>query len=175
VPVYIQALPIAAYTTDPDPLISGLPVNFTDASAFNVSPGAGWLYLFGDGTFDTEQNPTHTYPDPAIYEICLIITDDFGCIDTLCEMVSVAPAEIVAPNIVTANNDGVNDLLEFRYLEFYPDNQLSVINRWGNIVFETGGYLNDWNPIDHTEGTYYYLLKINGLDKEYSGFFQLVK
>ena len=175
VPVYIQPLPIAAYTTDPDPLISGLPVNFTDASVFNVSPGAGWLYLFGDGTFDTEQNPTHTYPDPAVYEICLIVTDDFGCIDTLCEMVSVAPAEIVAPNIVTANNDGINDLLEFRYLEFYPDNHLSVINRWGNLVFEAIGYTNEWNPIDHTEGTYFYLLKINGLDKEYSGFFQLVK
>lgn len=175
VPVYIQPLPIAAYTTDPDPLISGLPVNFTDASVFNVSPGASWLYFFGDGEFDTEQNPIHTYPDPNVYEICLIVSDDFGCMDTLCEMVSVAPAEIVAPNIVTANNDGVNDLLEFRYLEFYEDNHLSVVNRWGNVVFEASGYLNDWNPVDQTEGTYFYLLKINGLDKEYSGFFQLVK
>ena len=46
---------------------------------------------------------------------------------------------------------------------------------WGNLVFEAIGYTNEWNPIDHTEGTYFYLLKINGLDKEYSGFFQLVK
>jgi gliding motility-associated-like protein len=175
VPIYIHPAPDAAYNTDPDPIISGVEVNFIDASTFDVSPVDYWFYDFGDGDTSWSQNPTHLYPSPGEYYVCMTVANQAGCIDSICTLVPVAPAEVLIPNVVTANNDGVNDLLEFKYLEFYPDNQLTVLNRWGNVIYEAEDYQNDWNPQDHTEGTYFLILKLNAIETEYSGFFQIIK
>ncbi len=32
-----------------------------------------WYWIFGDGTYDEEQNTSHVYPGPGIYEVCLIV------------------------------------------------------------------------------------------------------
>lgn len=96
--------------------------------------------------------------------------------DSICKNIIVAPAEVIAPNVLTVNGDEINDLLVFKYLEFYPDNSLVILNRWGDLIYEKSGYANDWDGSNYTEGTYFYLLKINGEEeKTYSGFFQLIK
>jgi gliding motility-associated-like protein len=125
--------------------------------------------------FSINQNETNTFSEPGIYEICLSIMTDNGCLDSICKNINVAPAEIKVPNIVTVNGDNINDILIFEYLEFYPDNHLVILNRWGTIIYEKDGYLNDWNGKDFTEGVYFYQLKVNSSDKMYTGFFQLVK
>ena len=77
--------------------------------------------------------------------------------------------------MITANNDQINDLLEFKYLEFYPNNSLVVLNRWGNVVFEKEGYSNDWNGDNLNAGTYFYTLIVNDGEQEYKGFIQIVR
>lgn len=56
-----------------------LTVDFTDQSADAVS----WLWNFGDGGTSGLQNPTHTYISAGIYDVRLIVTDIYGCRDTL--------------------------------------------------------------------------------------------
>jgi len=58
------------------------------------------------------------------------------------------------------NGDGINDLWVIKNLEYYPDNQLVVINRWGNEVLTVNNYKNDWNGSQLAEGTYFYILKV---------------
>lgn len=175
VPIYIHPSPIPAYTTNPDPIISGVEVTFNDQSIFNVSPADYWSYDFGDGNTSSDPNPTNLYPAPGEYYVCLTVANQAGCVDSICQMLPVAPAEVHIPNVVTANNDGVNDLLEFQYLEFYPDNHLTVLNRWGNVIYEADNYQNDWNPKDLSEGTYFLILQLHAIETEYSGFFQVIK
>ena len=58
----------------------GMTVQFTNTSVqTNI---VSYLWLFGDGTSSTLQNPTHTYNAIGMYPITLIITNSFGCIDT---------------------------------------------------------------------------------------------
>lgn len=173
--MYVQPNPSAAYTTNPSPIVSGVEASFSDASNFNGATGIAWYYVFGDGDDTYEQNPNHTYMSPGDYLICMGVVDDAGCTDTVCGMVTVVPAEVELPNVVTANNDEINDLLAFKYLEFYPNNRLTVLNRWGTVVYEKTGYVNDWNPKDLSEGVYYYVLEVIDIDKKYDGFFHLVK
>lgn len=45
-------------------------------------------------------------------------------------------------NAVTPNNDNVNDFFEIDCLENYPDNTVTIFNRWGVKVFETSHYGN---------------------------------
>lgn len=58
---------------------SSLTVNFTDLS----SNAASWQWNFGDSTFSSQQNPSHTYSNYGDYTVTLIVTNTDGCSDTL--------------------------------------------------------------------------------------------
>ena len=99
--------------------------------------------------------------------------DSEGCFDNICETLLVVPADIENINVITPNDDGINDQLAFQYLEFYPENEIFIFNRWGNLVYQAESYDNSWAGNDLTEGTYFYILEIRGINKTYSSFFQL--
>src|SRR5690606_40339000 len=72
-----------------------------------------------------------------------------------------AEVEVIAlkiPNVFTPNGDGVNDYFEIRGLGMFPTHRLTVFNRWGNEVYKSSNYQNDWNGANLSEGTYYYVL-----------------
>jgi len=48
--------------------------------------------------------------------------------------------EVEVFNIVTPNNDGYYDELQIRGLEDFPENSITIFNRWGNEVFHTEDY-----------------------------------
>jgi gliding motility-associated-like protein len=68
---------------------------------------------------------------------------------------------LVAPNVITANNDGINDFFIIRNLEQYDRVELQIYNRWGELVFENPNYDNTWDGRDKNgreliEGVYFY-------------------
>lgn len=78
------------------------------------------------------------------------------------------------PNIITPNNDGVNDLLNIeKWASFQME--ISILNRWGNEIT----VLNKKNPIwdgnGCTDGIYYYIIKFKDYEKQQTGFIQLVR
>ncbi|MFN0032932.1 MAG: gliding motility-associated C-terminal domain-containing protein [Flavobacteriales bacterium] len=80
------------------------------------------------------------------------------------------------PNIITANTDNLNDFFYILGLENYSDVKLNVFNRWGQSVYESSDYKNDWYPGELTEGTYYYTMTLPfGTKTEYEGFITLLK
>ncbi|GAB4254381.1 MAG: hypothetical protein Kow0079_10630 [Vicingaceae bacterium] len=52
---------------------------------------------------------------------------------------------------------GINDYFVIKNAELYPDNKLMIYNRWGNLIYQTTNYKNDWDGSDKEEGTYYYI------------------
>ncbi len=52
-----------------------------------------WLWTFGDGHSSDNHSPNHTYAEPGTYIVCLIITDNTGCISDVCHEVTVEPAQ----------------------------------------------------------------------------------
>ncbi|WP_299122249.1 gliding motility-associated C-terminal domain-containing protein [uncultured Tenacibaculum sp.] len=83
----------------------------------------------------------------------------------------VADGELDDVNIIfTPNGDSTNETLVFEGLEQYNRNVLEIYNRWGNIVYKTSDYKNDWkgkssgratinSNDDLPVGTYFYTLK----------------
>jgi len=64
--------------------------------------------------------------------------------------------ELNIPNIITPNSDGLND---YFVIENLPANhELWVYNRWGNQVYYSNNYQNDWSPPDLSPGVYFYIL-----------------
>src|SRR5690606_30444886 len=74
-------------------------------------------------------------------------------------------ATLHIPNVFTPNGDGLNDRFVIKNLLQYQGRELIVVNRWGNQVFKSDNYNNDWDGGSLAEGTYYYILRYrNGGD-----------
>ena len=73
------------YNSTDDPLT----VSFEDLSSSNEGAVTSWAWDFGDGNTSDEQNPTHTYDAPGVYDVTLVITTDDGCTSTITEHICV--------------------------------------------------------------------------------------
>lgn len=74
------SIPSASFRAVPAFGCGPLEVTFTDESTSGASL-TSWSWDFGDGTSSTERNPIHTYDDPGVYDVELIVTDANGCSD----------------------------------------------------------------------------------------------
>lgn len=110
----------------------------------------------------TTANPAVS-PDSTMNFI-VQVTDPNGCVNTDTVLVTVYPA-IVFPNGFSPNGDGANDTWILDFIEFFPESEVSVFNRWGQPVFYSKGYDIPWDgtydnkPV--TVGTYYYVILLN--------------
>ncbi|WP_264551163.1 PKD domain-containing protein [Flavobacterium sp. N2038] len=92
---------------------------------------------------------------------------------------TVAPNCLKIYNEFSPNDDGQNDTFYIDCITQYPDNQLSIFNRWGNIVYYKKGYDNTWDGKAEgsaktlPEGTYYYILDLGDGSKKTSGWVYL--
>ena len=87
---------------------------------------------------------------------------------------------LTVANAMTPNGDGANDVFFIQNIETFPKNQLTIFNRWGNKVFETRGYTNDWDGTFNGKplpvATYYYVLELNDAQKQIkSGYVSLLR
>lgn len=73
---------------------------------------------------------------------------------------AVSGSTLNIPNLFTPNGDGTNDTFEIRGLDLFAQNDLVIVNRWGNEVFKATGYQNNWTGEGLNEGTYYYVLRV---------------
>ena len=108
-------------------------------------------------------------------EYTLAVDVDNGCHDEI-KMKSL-DCTLEIPNIITPNGDGYNDKFVIDGLENYEGSILVIRNRWGNKVFESNNYNNDWGDTDVPDGVYYFILITNvaGHENTYNGTLTVLK
>ncbi|WP_164126252.1 Ig-like domain-containing protein [Sphingobacterium luzhongxinii] len=74
--------------------------------------------------------------------------------------IAVVSNDLGIPNIITPNGDGKNDVFRVKGLELYDRVALTIVNRWGNEVYKSNTYNNDWGGLGLSEGTYFYVLEL---------------
>ncbi|MEL7020004.1 MAG: gliding motility-associated C-terminal domain-containing protein, partial [Bacteroidota bacterium] len=85
------------------------------------------------------------------------------------------------PNTITPNRDGKNDAFVVPCLERdFTNNRIAIFNRWGDEVFATEQYRNDWEGTHQGKnlppGTYFYILQLDRNSSEsIQGYFTLVR
>jgi gliding motility-associated-like protein len=78
------------------------------------------------------------------------------------------------PNAFSPNGDRQDDTWEIDRIGDFPNNTVTIFNRWGNQVFKTDNYnrTNEWNGQINGQpaplGTYYYVIRLSK-DQTYSG------
>ncbi len=123
--------------------------NYADSSQFFDHTVCSWYWDFGDGSIDSAVwSPTHTYSTWGDYNVLLSIVSKYGCKSTILHTV-VIEEDLEFPNIITPNNDGVNDVFAIKNLntnynpedpDQYRSNNLQIFDRWGKKVYEEDNY-----------------------------------
>lgn len=120
-------------------------------------------------------DPLHPVASPTVTTTYTLSAGAGGCASSDQVTVTVRPA-IRIPNAFTPNGDGRDDTWQIEFIEQFPDNTVTVFNRWGSQIFSATNYsrANEWRgdikgqpaPV----GTYYYVVVTKGpLGKSYAG------
>jgi gliding motility-associated-like protein len=147
--VNTYAPPVAAMTV-PVLNCSNVPVQFTDNSTTTSGTITGWNWSFGDGTTSALQNPQHQYPSSANYNVQLIVTNTYGCKDTVTNTVTTTG---ITTSEFTWNTACVNTPIQF------TDQTTGSPVTW-SWNFGAGGTSTIQNPTHTFPSTGNYLVRL---------------
>ena len=144
---------------------------------------------FGDSTkFSILYSPTHAYAKTGDFNVVFDFTTLYGCPGDDSISITVKPVDLRVTTVLTPDGNGLNDLFEvfektadqgggngggakstfgssdepIDLSKYYLSNTLVVFNRWGQKVFETDNYQNNWDGGGLNDGVYFFVLKCVG-------------
>lgn len=170
--------PIAAISINP-----GLPgsvntaISFTDNSIPNTGTIEEYDWSFSNGIESTLPQVTIVFSEAGVYELLYIVGNSVGCFDTLFVEIPLS-GKLTIPNVVTTNVDGINDVFYLDGLQNFKQVSVTILNRWGAVIFEDEDYENDWNPHGFSEGVYFYKIEVtpfSGETEMLTGFIEIIK
>lgn len=134
----------------------------------NLTPptdGVIFRFDFGDGTVSEETSLQHVFTQDGRYTVKFIAQKQFCPSE---ESVQLPIYTLFVPNVITPESTpGFNDQFEVRFGidQLAPSTlgipvQLTVIDRWGNQVFESNDYQNEWSGKGFSEGVYFFRLVV---------------
>jgi gliding motility-associated-like protein len=112
------------------------------------------------------------------------VVSEFGCIsDTSSIVASIANIgslnDFDFPNVITANGDNTNDILDIKtYFSSCDEYTLYIFNRWGQLIFEQGQDTDQFQGKDMkgneiSDGVLFYKLLFQNYEK--SGYIHLIR
>lgn len=164
-------------------------INITDTSVFNVNDVVNWTWNYGDGGDEThETNGQHTYDSWGEFVVTLSVQTDQGCSSTVSHTVYIE-ADLIFPNIMTPNGDGINDVFAIKNMNPILPNRLDIYDRWGKRVYSKENYqtyikddiLNNdaegFNAESLSDGVYYFTFHYEGYTRgvDYHGSLTIIR
>ena len=121
-----------------------------------------YTYLWSNG----EQDESLDYLTAGEYT--LVVTDNNGC-TVIGEIELTQPYVLEIPSGFSPNGDGKNDYFVVRGLEVHPNNEITIFNRWGNVVYQMNNYDNKWDGRSNSGGflpdaTYFVVVNVETAD-----------
>ena len=150
------------------------------------SPAHGTVTLAADGSYTYTPDQHYVGPDQFSYWVCDAQDPDLCAKAEV--IIQVRAGLIEIPKGFSPNNDSNNDRWEIKGISAYPNNSVTILNRWGNAVYRTQGYDNQQNVWDGTanqglivgggqlpEGTYFYVVDLGPEEGPQSGYVVLMR
>ncbi|MCC6818063.1 MAG: PKD domain-containing protein, partial [Bacteroidia bacterium] len=129
-----------------------------------------YLWLFPNGETSNLDTPSFIIQDLFKGETKLIVTNQYGCIDSSINYQYVYPNNfnVYIPNAITLNNDLLNDQFKPIGIGATKSYEMHIYNRWGEEIFYTdnkdiawdGRYQNEFVMQD----TYTYYIEFTFID-----------
>jgi gliding motility-associated-like protein len=146
-----------------------LSTSSTEESCFNNLDGTAEVLIEGGfGPFSFLWNDAQAQQTPLATGLVgnrnyrVEVTDVNNCIYKRSVFVPLKDGCIFIANAITPNGDGSNDTWVIGGLEGFADARVQVVNRYGQVVFESNGYSNPWRGTLNNEplppADYYYVV-----------------
>lgn len=183
-PDFIAEPDKAILTENPD-------IHFTNITYIDDLAGMNylWIWDYGDGTTDStyEFQTSHIYTQWGDYTVTLTLTVN-ECVSEYSIPV-IIEAELVFPNVITPNGDGINDVFVIKDMNPDRANRLVIVDRWGKTVFNQENYQtymkdeqiynadSGFGTGDLSAGVYYYTFFYEGAVRtvRFSGSITVIK
>ncbi len=178
---------VTVYVPNPAPLNTNSPdlsicPGDNAALAALTSGGIGgytftWTVVTGTNTLSNTTSSTATINNAisGMNSFKVTVTDSCGNQVTKTVNVEVKPGcDTEIPNVFSPDGDGTNQYFAIKGIDNFDGSKLSIYDRWGLKLYESGNYKNDWDGDGIPEGTYYYVFyRSDG--ENYHGFFMLLR
>ncbi len=133
------------------------------ATGGNATPGYAWSPSV---TLDTATGPEVISTPAETTEYT--VTGSVGPCNNIQDLVTVIVSPPVGiPNTITPNGDGINDLWKISGISQFPNAQITIFDRWGQVIFKDIGYAQPWDGTNRGKtlptATYYYVIELNSL------------
>jgi hypothetical protein len=158
--VTLLAQPVLAPTLVPGTCVPSavapVVVHFRQSAA-GIPADAVLTWDFGDASpAATGLDVTHTYLVEGTFRPRATLWFSQGRCEQVATLAPVVVEKMLIPNAFTPNDDTHNDFFEPKIGGCPP--RLQVFSRWGQQVYDSPAYHNDWNGTNLAPGIYYYLL-----------------
>jgi gliding motility-associated-like protein len=166
-------------TVHPLPVVNlGADTILCEGNELELSAGDFAEYVWSTGEYTSQINITTNN-----ILVGVMVTDDNGCIgyDTIfIDRCNTSELFRNISNVITPNNDGVNDTWVIGPIELFPQAKIEIFDRWGRKVYSIdGGYQNDWDgtwdgkelPMD----SYHYIIDLKNGDEPMQGTITIVR
>lgn len=124
----------------------------------------------------TYANPTCT-PSAGITYL-VTATNAYGCVGRRGVKIKITE-NILIPDAFTPNNDGINETWELKGIEDYPKCQITIYNRWGEVIFHSVGYQHAFDGTVagalQMPGVYAYKIRLTENSPELTGSLTLIR
>ena len=81
--------------------------------------------------------------------------------------------KVIIYNSFSPNGDGKNEFFIIDNIKDYPGNEVYILNRWGERIYHSNNYNNDWDGNGMPDGTYFYIINVDG--EQYKGSIYLAR
>jgi gliding motility-associated-like protein len=166
-------------TVTPPSANAGLDVTTIKGRTVQLQASGGTTYTWSPALGLSDPNIANPLANPEVTTTYTVTaTTAAGCVSTA--QVTVTVQELVyVPNTFTPNRDGINDTWEILNIEQYPNCKVQIFNQWGNLVFTSDGYKQQWDGSYKGQelplATYYYIIQLDNKEKPLSGSVTIVK
>lgn len=154
-----------------------------DDRGYERNANVSFVWKVNGNVFSVEDNPEFEFIKEGHNVVELIASINENCQNIYSETIFISGSNFRIPNIFTPNGDGIGDEFVVVYEGELSGYKLDIINRSGEVVFESSQIRNSWDGKingndDAAEGLYYYIIR--GEDKfgnniEQKGSLQLVR
>lgn len=114
---------------------------------------------------NSSKNASITVKTDGLYKVT-VMNDCGSTQDSLIVKFKGCPCTLFAPNAFSPNRDGLNEIFILIPDCDILDYNLKIVNRWGEILYETDDYNIGWNgkyeANDVPQGAYFWLLTYSG-------------
>jgi gliding motility-associated-like protein len=158
----------------PDQTISFQGETTLSAEGAAIGQG-GWTTNVEGVLFENKEDPKTAVSglQPGQNILYWIVTN--GPCSAVQDSVIITVEGLVIPSGFSPNGDNINDTFEIKGIASFEKVSLKVLNRWGEEVFASDNYQNDWNGISKSgselpNDTYYCVIESPILEKTHTGY-----